>query len=53
MNVLASSNGEYHIKLDIQNKADDFIWSLVAVYGAAQDAFKAHFLRELVNFAKE
>jgi hypothetical protein len=35
MNVLASYDGEYHIKLDIQNKADDFIWSLVAVYGAA------------------
>jgi hypothetical protein len=35
MNVLASSDGEYHIKLDIQNKADDFIWTLVAVYGAA------------------
>jgi hypothetical protein len=35
INILASSDGEYHIKLDIQNKADDFIWSLVAVYGAA------------------
>jgi hypothetical protein len=53
MDVLASSDGEYHIKLTIQNKADDFIWSLVAVYGAAQDAFKADFLRELVNLAKD
>jgi hypothetical protein len=53
MDVLASSDGEYHIKLTIQNKADSFIWSLVAVYGAAQDAFKADFLRELVNLAKE
>jgi hypothetical protein len=35
MDVLASSDGEYHIKLTIQNKADDFIWSLVDVYGAA------------------
>jgi hypothetical protein len=32
MNVLASSDREYHIKLDIQNKVDDFIWSLVAVW---------------------
>jgi hypothetical protein len=53
MDVLASSDGEYHIKLTIQNKVDDFIWSLVAVYGAAQDAFKADFLRELVNLAKD
>jgi hypothetical protein len=52
MDVLASSDGKYHIKLTICNKADNFIWSLVAVYGAAQDAFKANFLRELVNLAK-
>jgi hypothetical protein len=36
MDVLASSDGDYHIKLTIRNKADNFIWSLVAVYGAAQ-----------------
>jgi hypothetical protein len=53
MDVLASSDGEYHIKLTIRNKADNFIWSLVAVYGVAQDAFKANFLRELVNLAKD
>jgi hypothetical protein len=53
MDVLASSDGEYNIKLTIRNKADDFIWSLVAVYGAAQDAFKADFLCELVNLAKD
>jgi hypothetical protein len=53
IDILASSDREYHIKLTIQNKADDFIWSLVAVYGAAQDAFKADFLRELVNLAKD
>jgi hypothetical protein len=35
MDVLASSDGEYHIKLTIRNKVDNFIWSLVAVYGAA------------------
>jgi hypothetical protein len=35
------------------NKADDVKWSLVAVYGVAQDDFKADFLRELVNLAKD
>jgi endonuclease/exonuclease/phosphatase family metal-dependent hydrolase len=53
MYVLASSDGEYHIKLTIQNKAHDFTWSLVAIYGAVQDEFKADFLRELVNLAKD
>jgi hypothetical protein len=53
MEVLASSDGEYHIKLTIRNKVDNFIWDLVAVYGAAQDAFKADFLCELVNLAKD
>uniref|UniRef100_A0A452XEC9 Endonuclease/exonuclease/phosphatase domain-containing protein n=1 Tax=Aegilops tauschii subsp. strangulata TaxID=200361 RepID=A0A452XEC9_AEGTS len=53
MDVLASSDGEFHIKLHIRNKADNFTWTLVAVYGAAQDEFKADFLHELVNLAKE
>jgi hypothetical protein len=53
MEILASSDGEFHIKLHICNKADNFTWSLVVVYGAAQDEFKANFLRELVNLAKE
>jgi hypothetical protein len=35
MDILASSDGEYHIKITIRNRADDFIWSLVTVYGAA------------------
>jgi hypothetical protein len=52
MDVLASFDREYHIKLTIRNKADDFIWSLVAIYGAAQDAFKGDFLCELFNSPK-
>jgi hypothetical protein len=36
-----------------QIQIDNFIWSLVSVYGAAQDIFKADFLRELVNLAKD
>jgi hypothetical protein len=46
MEVLANSDGEYHIKLTVRNRADNFIWSLVCVYGAAQDRFKADFLRD-------
>jgi hypothetical protein len=53
MEVLAHSMGEFHIKFHICNRADNFIWSLVAVYDAAQEASKAAFLRELVKLAKE
>ena len=53
MDVLASSEGDFHIKVHIRNKADNFTWTLVAVYGAAQDEHKPAFLRELVNLAKD
>lgn len=53
MDVLANSDGEFHIKLHIRNKADNFTWTLVAVCGAAQDEFKAEFLLELVNLEKD
>jgi hypothetical protein len=53
MEILDRSGGDYHIKLHIRNRADNFILSLVAVYGAAQDEFKADFLRELVNLGKD
>jgi hypothetical protein len=52
MKVLERSSGDYHIKLHIRNRADNFTWSLVTVYGAAQEEFKADFLCELVNLAK-
>src|SRR3954464_6721312 len=51
MEVLAYTTGEFHIKFYVRNKADNFVWSLVAVYGAAQEEQKAAFLRELVNLA--
>jgi hypothetical protein len=51
MEVLANSDGEYHIKLTIRNKTANFIWSRVSVYGAAQDNFRADFLHELANLA--
>jgi hypothetical protein len=53
MEVIAHLGGDYHIKLHVRNRADNFVWSLVAVYGAAQDEYKADFLRELVNLAKD
>jgi hypothetical protein len=43
MDVLDFSYGEFHAKLHIRNKADNFSWSLVIVYGAAQEDFKAVF----------
>ena len=52
MKVLTSSDGEFHIKLHIRNKVDNFTSSLATVYGAAQDEHKSAFLRELVNLAK-
>ena len=53
MDMLADLYGEFHIKLQIRNKADNFLWSLVAMYGAAQEDSKAAFLPELVNLAKD
>jgi hypothetical protein len=53
MEVIAHSGGDYHIKLHVCNRADNFVWSLVTVYGAAQDEFKPDFLRELIILAKD
>jgi endonuclease/exonuclease/phosphatase family metal-dependent hydrolase len=53
MEILDNSGGDFHIKLHIRNRFDNFIWSLVSVYGAAHDVHKPAFLRELVNLAKD
>ena len=53
MEVLEVTEGNFHIKMHIRNKSDNFIWSLVAVYGPAQEASKTSFLVELVNLAKD
>jgi hypothetical protein len=53
MEIMVRSGGDYHIKLHIRNRVDNFMWTLVAVYGAAQEEYKADFLRELVNLAKD
>ena len=49
MEVLSSSDGEFHIKLHIRNKADNFTWSLVTVYGAAQNEHKPDFLQNKIH----
>jgi len=41
------SQGDYHIKFRMRNKADGFQWNLIAVYGAAQPEHKQSFLSEL------
>jgi hypothetical protein len=51
MEMLDNYGGDFHIKLDMRNKSDDFIWSLVSVYGAAQGVHKHAFLQEMVNLA--
>ena len=53
MEVLAIEDEDFHIKFHVQNKADNFISSLVAVYGPAQEAHKTAFLRELVNLTRD
>jgi hypothetical protein len=42
--MLACSNGDYHIKIHIRNKAKNFTWSHVAMYGAAQEEFLVNWL---------
>ena len=45
LELLEFSCGEFHTKLHLQNKSDNFIWSLIAVYDAAKGEHKAAFLR--------
>jgi hypothetical protein len=40
MEVIARSGRDYHIKLHICNRVDNFTWSLIAFYGAAQEVAK-------------
>ena len=36
----AINEGDFYIKFHMCNKADDFKWALVCVYGPAQTQFK-------------
>jgi len=41
--------GSYYVKFRLRSKKEDFMWVLVAVYGATQPEFKEEFLTELVR----
>jgi hypothetical protein len=45
----AIDEGDHYVKFHLCNKADDFKWALVVVYGPAQAEQKEHFLAELVH----
>ena len=53
LEVLEVMGGEFHMKYHLRNKSDNYIWSLVIVYGAAQEDRKEAFRRELVNLARD
>jgi hypothetical protein len=40
------------VKFHLAIKSDNFEWSMVSVYGAAQDAQKGEFLAELVRMCE-
>jgi hypothetical protein len=42
-------HSNFSMKFKLKNKSDHFEWSLIVVYGAAQDEEKKSFLRELVQ----
>ena len=48
-NVLS---GDFCAKFQVKNKSDGFLWSLVVVYGAAQESKKPDFLAELVRICE-
>jgi exonuclease III len=52
LNVSNILSGDFCVKFHLKNKEDGFEWALVAVYGAAQDANKPHFLAELVRICE-
>jgi hypothetical protein len=42
-------HSNFSMKFKLKNKSDHFEWSLIVVYGAAQEEEKESFLRELVQ----
>ena len=45
-------SGDFCAKFQVKNKSDGFLWSLVVVYGAAQESKKPDFLAELVRICE-
>ena len=44
--------GDFCVKFHVKSKVDGFVWIIVVVYGAAQDAKKPDFLAELVRICE-
>ena len=44
--------GDFCVKFQLKSKVDGFLWTLVVVYGAAQDNLKPDFLAELVRICE-
>jgi hypothetical protein len=53
MEVLAFLGEDYHIKLHIQNRADNFTWSLVAVYGVMTHKYRGCIIVLSINKSVE
>jgi hypothetical protein len=49
----AIDEGDFYVRFLLRNKHDGFRWSLVCVYGPAQDHLKEQFLAELVNMVSK
>lgn len=49
----AINERDFYVKFLLRNKSDGFKWTLVCVYGPAQDDLKEQFLAELVNMASK
>src|SRR3954471_2685758 len=46
LDVITQEEGEYYIKMTVQDTKSKFIWDLVVVYGEAQLKKKSRFLSE-------
>ena len=44
--------GDFCVKFQLKSKVDGFLWTLVVVYGAAQNNLKPDFLAELVRICE-
>ena len=53
ISVKGVKNGDRCVNFDLTSKSDGFEWSLVTVYGAAQDKHKQEFLAELVRICDQ
>jgi hypothetical protein len=44
--------GDFRVKFHLKYKGDNYDWTLVVVYGAAQDRHKPSFLAEMVRICE-